>query len=80
MMRGQRTERLVMLASIFMLCPSKLVSLTQLANEFNVSKTVISDDVEVINSAMNAEGFWPMQVERGRRRWSKVYTSMYKRV
>lgn len=66
MMRGQRTERLVRLASKFMLCPSKLVSLTQLANEFNVSKTVISDDVEVINSAMNAEGFGQMQVERGR--------------
>lgn len=65
-MRGQRTERLVRLASKFMLCPSKLVSLTQLANEFNVSKTVISDDVEVIGSAISAEGFGQMQVERGR--------------
>ena len=66
MMRGQRTERLVRLAAKFMLCPSRLVSLTDLANKFNVSKTVISDDVEVINSAMNAEGFGQMQVDRGR--------------
>lgn len=49
-----------------MLCPSKLVSLTDLAGKFNVSKTVISDDVEVINSAMCAEGFGQMQVDRGR--------------
>ena len=55
-MRGQRTERLVRLAARFMLTPSKLVSLTDLAGKFNVSKTVISDDVEVINSAMTAEG------------------------
>ncbi|MDL2298710.1 pur operon repressor [Synergistaceae bacterium OttesenSCG-928-D05] len=65
-MRGQRTERLVRLASKFMLSPSKLVSLTDLATKFNVSKTVISDDVEVINSAMTAEGFGQMQVDRGR--------------
>lgn len=65
-MRGQRTERLVRLAAKFMLCPSKLISLTDLASKFNVSKTVISDDVEVINSAMVAEGFGQMQVDRGR--------------
>jgi len=65
-MRGQRTERLVRLAARFMLTPSKLVSLTDLAGKFNVSKTVISDDVEVINSAMTAEGFGQMQVDRGR--------------
>ena len=49
-----------------MLSPSKLISLTDLANKFNVSKTVISDDVEVINSAMEEEGFGQMQVDRGR--------------
>ncbi|MCE5201257.1 MAG: pur operon repressor [Synergistaceae bacterium] len=65
-MRGQRTERLVRLAANFMLYPSKLVSLTDLAGKFNVSKTVISDDVEVIDSAMTAEGFGQMQVDRGR--------------
>lgn len=65
-MRGQRTERLVRMAAKFMLCPSKLVSLTELAGKFNVSKTVISDDVEVINSAMLSEGFGQMNVDRGR--------------
>lgn len=66
LMRGQRTERLVRLASRFMLCPSKLISLTDLAGKFNVSKTVISDDVEVINAAMVGEGIGQMQVDRGR--------------
>jgi len=65
-MRGQRTERLVKLVAKFMMCPSKLISLTDLAGKFNVSKTVISDDVEVINTAMTAEGFGQMQVDRGR--------------
>lgn len=65
-MRGSRTERLVRLASKFMLSPSKIISLTDLATKFNVSKTVISDDVEVINSAMAAEGIGGMHVDRGR--------------
>lgn len=65
-MRGHRTERLVRLASKFMLNPSKVISLTDLAAKFNVSKTVISDDVEVINSAMISEGFGKMHVDRGR--------------
>lgn len=65
-MRGHRTERLVRLASKFMLSPSKTISLTELAGKFNVSKTVISDDVEVINSAMTAEGLGQMHVDRGR--------------
>lgn len=65
-MRGHRTERLVRLASKFMMSPSKIISLTDLAGKFNVSKTVISDDVEVINSAIIAEGLGRMLVERGR--------------
>ena len=81
-MRGQRTERLVRLAAKFMMCPSKLVSLTDLATKFNVSKTVISDDVEVINSAMEAEGFGQMMVDRGRSggaRFIPVCTPEYRR-
>ena len=81
-MRGQRTERLVRLAAKFMMCPSKLVSLTDLATKFNVSKTVISDDVEVINSAMEAEGFGQMMVARGRSggaRFIPVCTPEYRR-
>ena len=80
-MRGQRTERLVRLAAKFMLCPSKLVSLTDLAGKFGVSKTVISDDVEVISSAMTAEGFGQMQVDRGRSggaRFIPLCTSQYR--
>lgn len=65
-MRGQRSERLVRLTSKFLLKPSESISLTDLADEFNVSKTVISDDIEVVNSAMQSEGFAEMQVERGR--------------
>ena len=65
-MRGHRTERLVRLAAKFMMNPSKTISLTDQAAKFNVSKTVISDDVEVINSAMQAEGFGQMAVDRGR--------------
>lgn len=64
--RGARTERLVRLAAKFILHPSKLISLTALADGFEVSKTVISDDIEVINSAMRAGGAGEMAVERGR--------------
>jgi purine operon repressor len=80
-MRGQRTERLVRLAANFIMFPSKLVSLTDLAAKFNVSKTVISDDVEVINSAVSAEGFGQMQVDRGRSggaRFVPICTSEYR--
>ena len=65
-MRGQRSERLVRLTSKFLSKPSKNISLTELATEFNVSKTVISDDMEVVNCAMEQEGFAHLEVERGR--------------
>lgn len=65
-MRGQRTERLVRLAARFMQCPSKSISLTDMAGQFGVSKAVISDDVEVINMAMLSDGIGQMQVDRGR--------------
>ncbi|MDO4988517.1 MAG: phosphoribosyltransferase family protein [Synergistes sp.] len=65
-MKGQRTERLVRLASKFFLYPSKLFSLTELAEEFGVSKTVISDDVVVVDNAISEEGLGRMQVDRGR--------------
>lgn len=81
-MRGHRTERLVRLASKFMLSPSKIISLTDLAGKFNVSKTVISDDIEVINSAMTAEGFGKMHVDRGRSggaRFVPLSTAVYRK-
>ena len=54
-MRGQRTERLVRLAAKFMLCPSKLVSLTDLAGKFGVriEDTVLvgENSVQVLGSS-----------------------------
>lgn len=65
-MKGQRTERLIRLASKFFMSPSKNVSLTNLAEEFKVSKTVVSDDIDVIHNAIVKDGFGEIRVERGR--------------
>ena len=65
-MRGQRTERLVRMASRFLLGPSRQVSLTELAADFEVSKTVVSDDVEIIDGAFAEEGLGRIVVDRGR--------------
>lgn len=65
-MKGQRTERLIKIASRFLTCPSHQFSLTSLAEDFNVSKTVISDDVSVIDEAINSEGLGQIRVDRGR--------------
>jgi purine operon repressor len=61
----QRTERLVRIASRFLLFPSRLISMTQMAEAFKVSKTVISDDVSIINSSLTEEGIGRF-VDRGR--------------
>lgn len=65
-MRGQRTERLVRIAARFLASSSRQISLTDLAHDFNVSKTVISDDVEIINKAFLDEGLGMVAVDRGR--------------
>ncbi len=65
-MRGQRTERLVRMASRFLLFPSRQLSLTQLAETFKVSKTVISDDVSIIDQAFSHEELGHISVDRGR--------------
>lgn len=65
-MRGQRTERLVRMASRFLLFPSRQLSLTQMANAFQVSKTVISDDVSIIDQAIAQEELGHISVDRGR--------------
>ena len=65
-MRGQRTERLIRTAARFLTCPSKQLSLTSLAEDFLVSKTVISDDVAIINEALTREGMGGINVDRGR--------------
>lgn len=65
-MRGQRTERLVRMASRFLLFPSRQLSLTQMATAFHVSKTVISDDVSIIDQAIGQEELGRISVDRGR--------------
>lgn len=65
-MRGQRTERLIRIASRFLSCPSRPVSLTGLAEKFDVSKTVISDDVAIVAQALDSEGMGRVIVDRGR--------------
>jgi purine operon repressor len=65
-MKGQRTERLVRIASRFMLGPSRHLSLTDLAQDFEVSKTVISDDMEIIHRAFSEEMLGGVDVDRGR--------------
>lgn len=52
--------------SRFFATPSKGLSVTELAKEFKVSKTVISDDVSTINKGLEANGCGKMSVERGR--------------
>ena len=65
-MKGQRTERLIRTAARFLTCPSKQLSLTSLAEDFLVSKTVISDDVAIIDEALSREGMGGISVDRGR--------------
>ena len=65
-MKGQRTERLIRITSKFLSTPSRLISLTGLAEEFGVSKTVISDDVSMVNDALTHEGYGHLVVDRGR--------------
>lgn len=65
-MRGQRTDRLIRTAARFLTCPSKQLSLTSLAEDFLVSKTVISDDVSIIDEAFKREGMGGISVDRGR--------------
>lgn len=65
-MKGQRTERLVRMASRLLLFPAKQVSLTQMAGAFQVSKTVISDDIAIIDGAFAQEELGRVVVDRGR--------------
>lgn len=65
-MKGQRTERLIRITSKFLSAPSSQVSLTALAEDFAVSKTVISDDVSMVNDALTKEGYGHLIVDRGR--------------
>ena len=65
-MKGQRTERLIRITSKFLSAPSRQISLTGLAEDFGVSKTVISDDVSMVNDSLTREGYGHLIVDRGR--------------
>ncbi len=65
-MKSTRTERLIRMASRFLVAPSRQISLTGLSEQFEVSKTVISDDVAIIDRSMKEEGIGGICVERGR--------------
>jgi purine operon repressor len=65
-MKGQRTERLIRTVARFLCSPSSQISLTALASCFGVSKTVVSDDVAIIDDALSKEGIGEICVDRGR--------------
>ena len=65
-MKGKRTERLIRIASRMLLRPSRQLSLTETAVGFNVSKTLISDDIEIISDALSSEGVGCIATDRGR--------------
>ncbi|MDR1472740.1 MAG: pur operon repressor [Synergistaceae bacterium] len=65
-MRVKRTERLIRIASRLLLRPSRSLSLTEAAAGFKVSKTLISDDIEIISEALASEGVGSIATGRGR--------------
>jgi purine operon repressor len=65
-MRGKRTQRLIRIASRMLLHPSRQMSLTDTATGFAVSKTLVSDDIEIISGALQSEGVGSIVTDRGR--------------
>jgi purine operon repressor len=65
-MKSSRTERLIRIVSRFLALPSKPISLTGISEEFEVSKTVISDDMSIIDKAFREERIGTLKVGRGR--------------
>ena len=65
-MKGKRTERLIRIASRLLLRPSLPLSLTDTAISFSVSKTLISDDIEIISESLSNEGVGRVVTDRGR--------------
>jgi purine operon repressor len=49
-----------------LLSPSRQLSLTDTASGFSVSKTLISDDIEIISEALQSEGVGSVMTDRGR--------------
>lgn len=65
-MKGKRTQRLIRIASRLLMRPSRSISLTDTAADFCVSKTLVSDDIEIISEAIAEEGLGNVIVDRGR--------------
>jgi purine operon repressor len=49
-----------------LLSPSRQLSLTDTASGFSVSKTLVSDDIEIISEALRSEGVGSIVTDRGR--------------
>ncbi|MEN2997094.1 MAG: HTH domain-containing protein [Acetomicrobium sp.] len=67
-MKISRPERIARIVWRLAKNPSQSFSLSDIAKEFEVSKTVLSDDVEIISNAMNDEGYSRIIIDRGRGR------------
>ena len=65
-MKNTRTERLIRIASRFLTFPSKQTSITELSEQFEVSKTIVSEDMIIIDKAFREEGVGTLKIERGR--------------
>jgi len=65
-MKTERIERLIRIVTGFLLNPSDSVSLTNMARQFGVSKTVISDDISMIDTSLEKEGIGRINVSKGR--------------
>ena len=65
-MKTERIERLIRMVRGFLFSPSESVSLTEMAKQFGVSKTVISDDICIIDSSLAKEGIGRINVSKGR--------------
>lgn len=65
-MKIPRTERIARIMWRLTKNPFRSFSLSDIAKGFKVSKTVISDDIEIISKAMEDEGRCNIVIDRGR--------------
>ncbi|HOO62846.1 MAG TPA: pur operon repressor [Synergistaceae bacterium] len=65
-MKAKRMERILRIASKLLLYPSKQFSITKMADFFEVSKTVISEDISLLAQAVKQEEYGVIEVGRGR--------------
>ncbi|PIE55423.1 MAG: pur operon repressor [Dethiosulfovibrio peptidovorans] len=65
-MKGQRISRLLKMTARFLSNPAHPFSVTALADDFTVSKTVVSEDISIIEDSIVSEGLGRIRVDRGR--------------